>query len=208
MEFKNLQLDDLHFSGYHKCRLPKEMRKVTGANESNSTNSPINKGESYSPNKSCTQAIGISCIVLLLIIAGLTYWLYTIFKKNPSMEYMGECMMNMGQISGALDRYKQKKGEYPQKLEDLYPNFLEDISVLHCPSDSSPINKPSYEYEIPNKKDPPDTIVVCCKRHKIMNTEMWLCVQKNGKLRTYTIAPDKSDKPIPGLEIDPKTLQQ
>lgn len=164
-------------------------------------------------SRSCWAIGGITCLTLLIITIALIYFLYVKFSKTPVFKnaysnatQMSECIPHLGEISGALDRYKQKKGAYPAGLNDLYPDFLEDKSNLHCPSDASPTDTVSYTYERPDSKTQSEDRVVICSRHSLMNVGVLLVIQKNGKIAQYTIPPGKSSKPIKNMEMNPKDL--
>ena len=172
-----------------------------------SANMPI-QAKSAKRNTSCLKIAGISCLVMLIALGGLIFWLYSYLRKNPSVEQMAGCMVNLGQISGAMTRYTEKNSKYPDNMIDLYPNFLEKKAYLHCPADPSAEETVSYEYKKPDMKSPPATIVASCKRHRVLNTTIWLSLMRDGKIRQFSVPPGKDAKPVPGMDIDPKSLQR
>jgi D-alanyl-D-alanine carboxypeptidase len=48
------------------------------------------------------------------------------------------CTQHLMTISRALKTYQREHGELPPHLSDLYPRYLADKAVLHCPNDASP----------------------------------------------------------------------
>lgn len=93
--------------------------------------------------------------------------------------------MNLMEIGGSLDRYKERNGAYPEKLADLYPDFLEKRSMLHCPVDKAPGSTVSYTYARPTDKTPSEAVIASCKRHSfggMFRSGMTLMLRKNGKV--------------------------
>lgn len=166
-------------------------------------------------NTSCLKVGGITCLTMLILALALTYFLYmkisktTVFKDAfSSASLMTKCMPHLAEISGALNRYNQKKGAYPDKLIDLYPTFLEDKANLHCPADPSPADNVSYTYKKPDKKTLSTDVVVSCDRHKLLNSTALLVILKNGKIVQYTVPPGKDQQPIKGVELDPNNIKK
>jgi D-alanyl-D-alanine carboxypeptidase len=48
------------------------------------------------------------------------------------------CTEHLRAIHHALDRYQHDHRELPPHLSDLYPDYLADEQLLHCPADASP----------------------------------------------------------------------
>lgn len=48
------------------------------------------------------------------------------------------CTGHLLVISRAQDAYRRDHGELPPHLSELYPRYLADKGVLHCPNDASP----------------------------------------------------------------------
>ena len=178
------------------------------------TTPPVDKQPVRKP-RSCWLVGGITCLTLLIITIGLVYFLYVKFSKTPmfrntfsSATQMAQCMPHLAEASGALTRYKQKKGAYPEKLVDLYPTFLDDKTNLHCPADTSPIDNVSYTYKKPDMKTPSSDIVVSCNRHKILDTTAVLAILKNGNIVPITIPPGQNAKPVRGKEMSPDSFKK
>lgn len=148
----------------------------------------------------CLRTAGITCLVLVVVGAGIALWIAGMVYKNPTMkrvynsaQFVAQCQMNLqhpnnahGQsIGAALERYVRRNGEYPASLADLYPDFLEDRSVLHCPADERPEDVVSYEYIRPKVDDPGGTIVVRCKRHVVIEGQppVVLMLDKDGRIK-------------------------
>jgi hypothetical protein len=83
----------------------------------------------------------------------------------PNLRHLADCVQNEQTIVAALNRYATKYNQYPEKLESLYPRFIEDRKVLHCPSDPRPTDIVSYEYHRPKIDSPDSTVLVTCSRH-------------------------------------------
>ena len=54
------------------------------------------------------------------------------------------CARHLEAIGRAIDAYQKEKGELPARLSDLYPRYLTDKALLHCPADRSP-GEPGYQ---------------------------------------------------------------
>src|ERR1051326_8073098 len=50
------------------------------------------------------------------------------------------CTERLRRISGALHAFRQDHGELPGHLSELYPAYLAEEQLLHCPADASPGN--------------------------------------------------------------------
>ena len=152
----------------------------------------------------CFVVGGITCLVLVVIIAGLTIWGIILASRNPqikkavsSAQLRAACQLHMsnpstGQdIYDALERYRTRYGQYPAKLADLYPTFLEDRSVLHCPADTRAKDVVSYDYYPPAANAPGSTVIVECKRHIILEGQPPLALQltKDGQVLSQGFTP-------------------
>lgn len=139
----------------------------------------------------CLRTAGITCLVLVVAGAALGLWFVNMMTKNPAVRqaYKGarliaDCQVNLEQIGGALERYSRRNEKYPSSLAELHPNFLENKAALHCPADRRPLEVISYDYDPPSPKDSPDTPVIECKRHVVVEGQPpWtLTLQKDGRV--------------------------
>lgn len=48
------------------------------------------------------------------------------------------CTRQLREIGRALAAYQKEKGELPPHLSDLYPRYLHDKALFHCPADPTP----------------------------------------------------------------------
>jgi thiol-disulfide isomerase/thioredoxin len=48
---------------------------------------------------------------------------------------MESCTKHLKLISKALAKYEQEQGKLPDQLSDLYPKYISEKSVFHCPAD-------------------------------------------------------------------------
>jgi hypothetical protein len=55
------------------------------------------------------------------------------------------CTAHLKAISRALAAYRRDHGAFPPYLSDLYPRYLRDRSLFHCPADRSPGNPGNKE---------------------------------------------------------------
>lgn len=161
----------------------------------------------------CFVVGGVTCLVLLVVFVLIAIWAFRAMVHNPAFKqaFTGvklatECQLHLQSTSGdqdiyhALDRYKTRYGKYPQKLDELYPTFLKDRSVLHCPADTRPNDVISYEYTPPAVNASGTTVVVECKRHVLQEGQPPLVLKlcKNGEILRQGFTPH-------GSPAEPKT---
>lgn len=58
--------------------------------------------------------------------------------QEPADDAAGVCVRHLQAVGRALAAYRRDHMELPVHLSDLYPAYLPDRRLLHCPSDSSP----------------------------------------------------------------------
>lgn len=68
------------------------------------------------------------------------------------------CISNVNVIAGALDKYYKEKGKYPEKLDELIPDYL--FAPTICPAAGKDTYSASYKYD--NNKG---TYEFYCKGH-------------------------------------------
>lgn len=87
--------------------------------------------------------------------------------RHPEwFEIARQCRFHLFLISKGLEQYTNDfNGNFPPSLEVLYPGYVSDKIVFHCPIDFIPERKISYLYTRPDKTDPDTMIVVSCERH-------------------------------------------
>ena len=145
----------------------------------------------------CLMAAGITCLVLVIVGVLVLLWIIRMVGTNPTFKQafsgakmVAECQFhlqnpnNPQNISAALERYRTRNGRYPDKLEDLCPDFLENRAILHCPADSRPTDVVSYEYTKPAPDAPGSTVVVECNRHILIEGQPphVLSLTKDGRI--------------------------
>lgn len=108
--------------------------------------------------------LGIVVLVIIAIIVGITSFTHSAtgkkFASSMGSVFRGasmlpECKENMLTIRGAIMRYHDHTGHYPDNLRQLVPTYITDSSILHCPLDS--VSDPShvtYIYTKPSGSTP------------------------------------------------------
>jgi peroxiredoxin len=73
---------------------------------------------------------------------------------------MAACTRQMEQLGQALQKYERERGHWPDQLSDLYPKYVSDRALFHCPADPTagspgrdyahkdPIMPVSYSYDL------------------------------------------------------------
>jgi len=62
-------------------------------------------------------------------------------KKEPSMELVSDCMVNLKQLGFALQMYAQDhKNKFPDDLKEIYQSYSysKNPAVFWCPADTDP----------------------------------------------------------------------
>jgi tetratricopeptide (TPR) repeat protein len=67
---------------------------------------------------------------------------------------IAQCTRQLQAIGRALAAYQRDHGELPPHLSDLYPRYLTDKKLLHCPADASP-GEAGLEGKVPAPIAPP-----------------------------------------------------
>jgi hypothetical protein len=136
------------------------------------------------------------------MIIGIVWLKYEFMGPNFTREAnrQTDCLNNVQEIGGALSRYAVRNQKYPEKLADLYPEFLENRSALHCPSDPSPSSTVSYDYFPPKIDSPDSTIVLTCRRHALMKGISTIVILTKGG--------DVSVKPLQPVFSKPETADK
>jgi prepilin-type N-terminal cleavage/methylation domain-containing protein len=74
----------------------------------------------------------VSIIGILVAIASASY----VFVLTRSKETA--CKSNRRVLEGALNTYCAKEGFYPEKLTDLFPDYIENQKAFSCPLSGQP----------------------------------------------------------------------
>ena len=106
-----------------------------------------------------------SCLIITLLAVGLFIAAAIYVMRMPGVRPFATCgRINMPQIVAAIERYQDVNGSRPSSLQVLRHEYLEDASVLRCPLDRTPGNKPSYTY---NPKAGDKEVMLECDRHRL-----------------------------------------
>ncbi|MBI3944642.1 MAG: hypothetical protein HY321_01865 [Armatimonadetes bacterium] len=119
-------------------------------------------------------------IALLVVGLGLFAYVVAAFvtSGNPralvtDLRQASECTQSHLKLTAeAADRYYRDKGEYPERIGDLHPMYLENRGALFCPADNDRAGKDtSFEYHRP---EPGRTAgaVLACDHHAQMRLEV------------------------------------
>jgi len=106
--------------------------------------------------KSC---LVTTVLVIALFMAGLIYMV-----RMTSVRDLSTCAEHMREVAAAVERYDDVNSHRPAKLAALRKEYLKDPSVLRCPLDKSPGERPSYAYN-PEARD--GQTMLECDRHRI-----------------------------------------
>jgi len=159
--------------------------------------SPIPELTPASKKPGCMRAVVITLLIMTVLLVLLVLWGFKLLMKNPAvnkrytdMQATLQCKANLEEIGGALERYSRRNGQYPATLDQLYPNFMEKQTTLHCPADPRP-GEVSYDYYPPAMNAPANTLVVECRRHVAFEDQApWkLQLRKNGEIISEDLVP-------------------
>ena len=127
-------------------------------------------------------AVGVILAVLFVILL--------MIARNPSLRRatveISDCGSRLKTIGAALNRYELRHGAYPEKLEDLCPEYLASRSVFRCTGDKTTAKTApsSYEYRRPKPEAAGNTIVCVCRRHHLFENQppLEIMLYKDGRL--------------------------
>lgn len=148
-------------------------------------------GVGGSTGPGCWKSLGITCLVVAVVGIALLIWGFFSISKNPvfkramsEAQLLAKCQIQLKEIGGALRRYESRHGKFPASLEELYPNFLENRAMLHCPADKRDASVVSYGYTPPGPDAPGSTKVAACRFHVLVEGQPPVVVNltKEGKV--------------------------
>ena len=92
------------------------------------------------------------CLLLTLAACG-----------NPdNQDNLSGCGANLRQLGSVLDTWAMDhQGHYPERLEELVPNYVKDEKLLVCPAAGVNTYFAGYKRTI-GVAGAPDTYVICC----------------------------------------------
>src|SRR5690349_9020021 len=91
----------------------------------------------------CFRVAGITCGVLFCLFGVLFLALFVAVRPQLGpvvtgwRNFLVECparLVGDRGLQGALERYRIRNGEYPERLLDLYPTYVSHRSIFHCPA--------------------------------------------------------------------------
>ncbi len=137
-------------------------------------------------NRTAIACVGcVSAVVLGMLAAILMFAVSTKNGTLPEPLRQGEiarCSDQMQRLTDALHRYRNKNDVYPQQLQDLWPDFLTDQSILWCPADDARKGPTSYHYIRPSPDAPDSDIVLKCDFHSTARSRLTLAATLGGEI--------------------------
>src|SRR5438477_487958 len=73
---------------------------------------------------------------------------------EPADERMDACSKQLETIGKALAAYEKDHGKLPDQLSDLFPRYVSDKRLFHCPADPSPKGAPGRDFAHRDPKMP------------------------------------------------------
>ena len=101
------------------------------------------------------------CLLLLVLCGIFIYFAAGKFIGSAMKDSM-QVAMDMATLREQIMQYKKDTGKYPDKLEDLVPEYLPDPTVLTCPL-SGPSVPVGFEYYGGKDTDPGSNILLVSK---------------------------------------------
>lgn len=137
-------------------------------------------------NGSAIACVGCLSALVLGMLASIL--LFAVSTKNGSLPEplrQGEiatCAHQMEELTAALQRFRNKHDSYPPHLQDLWPDFLTDESILWCPADEARKGPTSYDYLRPAPDAPSTDIVLKCRFHATRVSQLTLAATLGGEI--------------------------
>lgn len=127
---------------------------------------------------------GSGCLLLVILIAVIGYSGRGLWKQaiNMGME-TAQAQQEMKTLWTHVDRYHKDKGKYPDKLEDLVPNYVASEKNLHL---SVHPEGPQFGYIKPGPNSAPDDVMLTYEmtiQIQDTTTTMQLQWTKNGQYK-------------------------
>jgi len=112
----------------------------------------------------CLAAL-LLCVLAVLLFLAVSSRDGSLSRLYRSWMDVETCRRNLIELGAALQRYHNRNGTYPERLEMLYPDFLKTDSVLRCPAEAGDGKPRGYRYFRPTDATPPDAVVIRCDLH-------------------------------------------
>lgn len=155
------------------------------------------------------------CILFVLVTVFFFLGLFLVMFRSPDgrssliwSRNMTLCEQNMREISGALGRHYQDKGELPARLDDLHPTYLQDKGNLHCPTEDTPGKLSGYVYSPKTEWGNGKRVVVYCTHHPLPSlwrkyapdkTDTFPAILSDGTTKLIALPPDATEKKMPAV---------
>jgi hypothetical protein len=81
--------------------------------------------------------------------------------RDPEMV---QCERNLRRLNEALEKYRADRGRYPEKLEDLLPDYVLHVSMVRCPGAESEQAGAGYAFPAAGKEAVPEGDVLLCDK--------------------------------------------
>lgn len=148
----------------------------------------------------------VGCLAAMLLAMLAVMLFFAITARNGTMQRLYEtwvnverCRQNMVELGDALERYHNRNDKYPAKLDDLYPDYLNEDDVLWCPTVKARPQQSNYVYRRPKANAEDSTIAVQCFRHVPPGNEnIVLSLRLNGSIEVDTMPSAPIDLRKPG----------
>lgn len=132
------------------------------------------------------QALALAVICAGFVVSGIDA-----YQRSGGLDFLlspnnaaASCKTNLRGIATALRNYAENnQGRMPDNLETLYPDYITDAAMLHCPAAHSRAPGEGYLFPASNMEHPPpETILIIDDAPRHRNGTGGFMLRANGKV--------------------------
>jgi competence protein ComGC len=109
----------------------------------------------------------VQLLTVLAVIGVLATITISVFTRGRASAHQAQCDTHLKDLTIVLNEFRTEHGRFPEQLGDLRTNgYIQDDSVLHCPSDPDEQGSYGEYYAIRASRDSNDRPILVCPLHE------------------------------------------